>query len=166
MGRLVTSSTQVFIWTILFLFFIHPFTLLYLNRCGRYFSCWCFLHGFRTTSLATPRLRKFGGRMIRCHLSKHDSSTTGASGSHLIRGSSPDHHPLRQHGSGGCGALWCSVDDRRDLQGALLVHTRKIVAHAELYSMPGGSQCRRHWSSSNPRRGTMASFLESAGVVL
>ena len=31
-------------------------------------------------------------------------------------------------------AAWMT---ERDLQGALLVHTRKIVAHPELYSLPG-----------------------------
>jgi hypothetical protein len=49
------------------------------------------VHEQRTlqVTLCHPRLRNFGERMIRCHLSKHDFSTTGASGSHLTGGVRP-----------------------------------------------------------------------------
>ena len=61
----------------------------------------------------------------------------------------------------------------RDLQSALLVHTRKIVAHPNLYSLPGWesvekalaflkSELRNDGVLSSP----LASFLESAGVTL
>ena len=67
-------------------------------------------------------------------------------------------------------AAWMT---ERDLQGALLVHTRKIVAHPELYSMPGWESVQKalEFLKSETRHDgilsvPLASFLESAGVVL
>ena len=65
-------------------------------------------------------------------------------------------------------AAWLT---ERDLEGALLVHTRAIVAHPGAYSLPGWVSVQAALDflkagAKGERKGPLEAFLRAAGVVL
>ena len=65
-------------------------------------------------------------------------------------------------------AAWLT---ERDLEGALLVHTRAIVAHPGAYSLPGWVSVQAaldflEAGAKGERKGPLEAFLRAAGVVL